>query len=239
MTPTTAGTLLGGRIVYTQRTDGYRTGIEPVLLAAAVPARPGDRVLEAGTGAGAGLLCLLARVSPLAAVGVELDPEMAALARSNLSANGHPCDIECADVSTAPSLGPFDHVFANPPWHDDSSTPSPDQRRSLATHAASSELTRWIATLTAALRPRGSLTVIVPAARLGRVIAALQTQGMGRTALTLLWPRPSQPARLAVLVSHRGSGPFRIGPGLVLHGPGQGYTPEADAVLRGGAPLPA
>ena len=60
---TTEGTLLGGRVRYAQPARGYRTGIEPVLLAAAVPAVPGQAVLEAGTGAGAALLCLAARAS--------------------------------------------------------------------------------------------------------------------------------------------------------------------------------
>ncbi len=46
--------LLGGRVRYTQPRDGLRAAIDPILLAAAVPARPGDRLLEGGTGAGAG-----------------------------------------------------------------------------------------------------------------------------------------------------------------------------------------
>ncbi|HJS85951.1 MAG TPA: SAM-dependent methyltransferase, partial [Acetobacteraceae bacterium] len=58
----TGGTLLGGRVRYAQPAEGFRSGIEPVLLAAAVPARPGECVLEGGSGAGAGLLCLAARI---------------------------------------------------------------------------------------------------------------------------------------------------------------------------------
>ena len=84
---TTAGGLLDGRVRYDQPVDGYRTGLEPVLLAAAVPARTGQRVLEAGTGAGAGLLCLAARVPGVMGVGIEADADMAALARCNLAAN--------------------------------------------------------------------------------------------------------------------------------------------------------
>ncbi|HLB98700.1 MAG TPA: SAM-dependent methyltransferase, partial [Acetobacteraceae bacterium] len=58
----TEGHLLGGRVRYAQPREGFRSGIEPVMLAAAVPARTGERVLEAGSGAGAALLCLAARV---------------------------------------------------------------------------------------------------------------------------------------------------------------------------------
>ncbi|MCX7381847.1 MAG: SAM-dependent methyltransferase, partial [Alphaproteobacteria bacterium] len=67
--------LLGGRVVHSQPELGHRTGVEPVLLAAFVPARPGERVLEGGSGAGAGLLCLAARVA-VSGLGVEIDAEV-------------------------------------------------------------------------------------------------------------------------------------------------------------------
>ncbi|HET9018931.1 MAG TPA: SAM-dependent methyltransferase, partial [Acetobacteraceae bacterium] len=83
-----SGTLLGGRVHHTQLAEGHRTGIEPVLLAASIPAMHGARVLEGGTGSGAGLLCLAARVQGIAGVGIERDPALAALARANIAANG-------------------------------------------------------------------------------------------------------------------------------------------------------
>ena len=83
----TQATLLGGRLRYAQPHAGFRTGIEPVLLAATVAARPGQRVLEAGTGAGAALLCLAARVPGIAATGIERDPALAEFARANFAAN--------------------------------------------------------------------------------------------------------------------------------------------------------
>lgn len=58
MDPVTTGHLLGGKVVYRQFSTGNRTGLEPVLMAAFVPARPGQTVMEGGCGAGAGLLCL-------------------------------------------------------------------------------------------------------------------------------------------------------------------------------------
>ena len=82
------GKLLDGRLTYRQPLNGYRTGIEPVLLAASIPARPGECVLELGTGAGAGLMCLAARIDGISGTGVELDAAQAALAAGNFAANG-------------------------------------------------------------------------------------------------------------------------------------------------------
>ena len=60
--PCSEDTLLGGRVKLRQPRHGYRAAIDPVLLAAAVPAGHGDTVLDIGCGAGAAGLCILSRV---------------------------------------------------------------------------------------------------------------------------------------------------------------------------------
>ncbi len=80
---TTQYHLLGGRVSYIQPAEGFRAGIEPILLAAAVPARSGERVLEAGSGAGAALLCLAARVPGVLGFGVEQEARLVLLAIDN------------------------------------------------------------------------------------------------------------------------------------------------------------
>ena len=54
--------LLGGRVRLIQPLSGYRAATDPVLLAAAVAARPGERVLDLGCGDGASSFCLAERV---------------------------------------------------------------------------------------------------------------------------------------------------------------------------------
>ena len=237
----TSGTLLGGRVRYAQPAQGYRTGIEPVILAAAVPARPGDAVLEAGLGAGAGLLCLYARVPGVQVTGVELDPATAGLARHNLADNGaDACTVLTLDI-TGPDardvLGPgrFCHAYANPPWHDAAGTAPAHALRSLAKHAAPSGLAGWTTALARAVRPGGTVTLVLPASAASRGMAAMHTAGCGRLTLLPLWPKLGRDARLVLLQGRRGSqGTDRVMPGLVLHQPDGRFTPEADAVLRDG-----
>ena len=61
---------LGGRVQAWQPAAGYRAGVDAVLLAAAVPARPGDTALELGAGAGVASLCLATRVPGLSVTAV-------------------------------------------------------------------------------------------------------------------------------------------------------------------------
>ena len=238
---TTDGTLLGGRLSYRQFRNGFRTGIEPVLLAATVPARPGQRVLEAGCGAGAGLLCLCARVAGLDGAGIEADPATAALARHNWAANG--LDRLVAYETRLPALpcglGRFDHVFANPPWHRASASASPFARRDLARRADPGLLEAWIMALSPLLFASGSLTLIVPAASHAQASGAMHNAGLGAVTLLPLWPKPLVAARIVLLQGHAGSSADgAVMPGLVLHQAGGGYTEEAERLLRGGGALP-
>ncbi len=236
----TAGTLLGGRVAYRQMLRGHRSGLEPVLMAAFVPARPGQRVLEGGTGAGAGLLCLAARVSPLAGVGIELSPALAALARRNLAANGATgIEVLAADLAAghAPAGAGFHHAFANPPWH--AGTASPDGERDVARRAAPGLLPLWVAALCRSLRHRGTITLALPAAAMAEAASALLQSGCGGISVLPLWPRRGVAARLVLAQGSLGSrAGSTLHPGLVLHEADGRFTAEADAVLRLGAALP-
>jgi tRNA1(Val) A37 N6-methylase TrmN6 len=233
------GFLLGGAVRHAQATEGHRTGIEPVLLAACVPARPGQSVLEGGTGSGAGLLCLAYRVAGLCGVGIERSPAQAAMARRNIDANGFAgFSILEGDLAEIAPDGRFDHAFANPPWHAERATASPDAARDLAKRAPEGLFALWAKRLAAPLRHRGTLSFITSAATLSACLAAFTAAGCGSHVILPLWPRAGRPAKLVLLQGVRGGrGATRLLPGLVLHEGQGGYTEAADAVLRRAAPI--
>ena len=236
---TTQGTLLAGRIRYAQPRRGWRTGIEPVFLAAAIPARPGERVLEAGTGAGAGLLCLATRIPGLHGIGIEQDPDMAALARRNLAANGLTFEILEADIAARPATGSVHHAFANPPWHDPAATHPPHPGRAAATHRSPAGLVPWITFLASSLAPAGTLTLILPATMVDPVASLLTATGLAHIVHCPLWPRQDRPPKIVIVQARTTPGPRSLPLGLVLHEADGRYTPQADAILRDAAALHA
>ena len=80
-TDLTHDAFLGGRLRLWQPRQGYRAGMDAVLLSASVPANKGERVLELGCGVGTAILCLGTRVEGVDLTGVERDAAFAALAR--------------------------------------------------------------------------------------------------------------------------------------------------------------
>lgn len=236
---------LGGRLHLLQPRAGYRAGIDPVLLAAAVPAEPGDSVLELGTGVGAAILCLGLRVPHLVLSGVEVQPEYAALARENAARNGISLELHTADLASLPGdlrARQFDHVIMNPPYHAGAArTAAPDTGRETALSGADLEL--WIDTAVRRLSPAGQLTMIHDAAALPTLLGSLDARVGGVTVLPIA-ARAGRPARRVLLTCRKGSrAPFRLLPPRVLHdgsahvADGDDYTAEISDVLRNGAPL--
>jgi len=238
---------LGGRLVLAQPAKGYRAGVDPVLLAASVPAQAGQSVLELGCGTGAALLCLGVRVPGLALTGVELQPGYAALARQNAARNGIAARIEVADLRALPAdlrNESFDHVIANPPYFDRrQGTAARLDDRDIA-FGGETPLSEWIDTATRRLRPRGQLSLIQRADRLPEILRALDDR-LGSVVLRPIAGRAGRAAdRILVHAIKGGRAPFRLTAPLVLHEgathdrDAEDYRPEIRAVLRDGAALP-
>jgi tRNA1(Val) A37 N6-methylase TrmN6 len=236
--------MLGGRLQVAQPAGGFRAGDDAVFLAAAVPAKAGDTALDVGCGVGAALLCLASRVPGVALTGIELQADLAALAARNAGDNGfgQRVRVVTGDLTTPPvelTAGAFDHVFANPPFFAANAyDPSPTAGRALARgETAAGDLGRWIDFMAAMARQGGSLTLVHRGERLTEIVGALTRHAGGITIFPLL-PGAGKPAKRVIVQARKGSAePLRRLAGLELHGPGGGYTPAAEAVLRGGAAL--
>ena len=237
---------LGGRLRILQPREGYRAAMDPVLLAAAVPARAGDTVLELGCGAGVASVCVGGRVAGGRLTGLERQAGYAALARQNAARNGLGLEVIEADLAVPPpalrALS-FDHVIANPPYFPaGGGTPARDAGREAA-QREETPLSLWIETGLRRLRPGGRFTLIQAAERLPDCMAALA----GRGTLTLLpvMPRPGRPARRILLSLVKGGrAPFRLLPPLILHegdahvADAESFNPAVQAILREGMAVP-
>jgi tRNA1(Val) A37 N6-methylase TrmN6 len=241
--PLTDDRLLGGRIRFSQPTHGYRVAIDPVLLAAAVPAQPGEGVLDAGAGTGAASLCLASRVPLCRIVGLELQRPLQRIASQNVTQNELDAQIEMieGDLQRPPprlAAATFDHVMTNPPHLAATrASTSPDRQRALAHHETAVDLAGWLAGCLRMLKQGGLLTLIHRSDRLGEVLAALLGRA-GDVVLFPLWPAAGQPAKRVLVRARKGSGgPLCLAPGLILHDQSGGFSPKAEEVLRHGRAL--
>jgi tRNA1(Val) A37 N6-methylase TrmN6 len=234
----TEDTLLGGRVQLLQPSRGYRVAVDAVLLAAAIDAAAGERVLDLGAGVGAVGLCLAARIAECSVVGIEVQPALARLAERNTALNGKGERVRTIVHDLAnplpTDLGLFDHVATNPPYLAAAvADPSPDPSKALATVESSANLARWLAVATEAAKPAGTLLVIHRSDRLEEIVGHLVRLNWGDVTIKRLPPA----ARVLVRARRSATAMRREAPPLVLHRPDGRYTDAAEAILRHAAPL--
>lgn len=232
---TTLDTLLNGRVRLVQPKAGYRVAIDPVLLAAAVPAAKNQRVCELGAGTGAATLCLNARVLGLSGALLEPDETLRALAETNMLENAAPFAVKAGRVEDAGDdftldTQAYDHVFCNPPFFGDDFEESPHTTRNAA-HGESIPLAAWVKCARRALKPSGMLTCILPPARLAEWLAALDV--FGAIELLPIAPRAGSEAKRVIIRAILGrKTPLELKAPFVLHNADGTFSDAANAVLR-------
>jgi tRNA1(Val) A37 N6-methylase TrmN6 len=238
---------LGGRLRILQPEKGFRAGIDSVFLAAAVPCNAGDHVFEAGVGTGVAAMCLLSRSPTIHLTGVELATRYAMLCEENARRNGFEshvrvihADLKDAlrrDMAAMPPPGSFAHAMANPPFHEDGkSTPSPNLLRAQAHAFGPADLEIWVKVLHAMVALRGTVTLVHKADMLSKLLHLMEER-FGDIRIAPLYPRLGAAATRVIVQGLKGSkAPLQLLQGLVLHDQNGRFTPEAQAVLRDGAP---
>lgn len=243
----TEDAFLGGSLRLRQLKSGHRAGHDAMLLAAATPARAGNRVADLGAGVGAAGLAVARRVRDIELVLVEIDADLADLARGNADSNALAADVivldveASADAFTAAGLLPdsVDVVLMNPPFNDSARHRiSPDHARGIAHVATATTLVNWIHAARRILKSKGWLALIWRADGIAEVLAALD-RGFGSLELLPVHGDVKSPAnRILVRAAKGGRAPTRIHPALMLNDEAGVPNERVQEILAGKGILP-
>jgi tRNA1Val (adenine37-N6)-methyltransferase len=233
----THDTLLRGRVKLLQPKRGFRSSLDPVLLAGFL-APPFGRFLDIGCATGALSFLLLARDPTANGVGVDIQPRLAELAGRGCADNGFADRLQVltADVRTKGVLAPgtFDLVATNPPFRPiGTGVLPPLSEKALANHEVSLALAEWLDVAASVLVAGGRLATVFPFDRADELQAALSARGFSVTRRRAVVPRINEPAS-RILVEARASSrldvPSVAEPPLVVHDEA-GYSPEVRQML--------
>jgi tRNA1Val (adenine37-N6)-methyltransferase len=237
----TTETFFNARVTVRQPGGGYRFSLDSIILAAHVRPGPGEHLLDIGTGVGIIPLILGFRHPDLRITGVEIQEDLADLARANAEINGmdHRITILDRDIRTLSGSSlpaPVDRIVSNPPYLPlGSGRLNPHRGRAQARHEVSLSLRELAAVLESLLAPRGRCHLIYPAERGDE--AALTLAGRG---IRTLWTRqvhtlPGKSPKRVILTGVRDSGvPVspEIRPPLFVHDAREVLTPEVQAMFE-------
>ena len=227
-----------------QPREGYRFSIDSILLAWWVAFEADDRILDAGCGVGVVGLALARCRGARDVTGVELQGDLAALARANVAENRASAWMSVAEVDLRelpPAFGNrFDVVCANPPFREAGAgrlNPAPEKA------AARHELTLTMAELALAaafaLKRGGRFYLVHQPRRLGEIFSALGSAGFRVERLRFVQPREGARANLVLVASQLGGAcETVVMRPLIIYGPNGEYADEVGAIYEGrGRPL--
>lgn len=250
---TTVDAFIGGRVEAVQPTHGHhRSGLEAVLLGAALEKDFAGTVVDLGAGAGVAGMVAAARCAAARVVLAERDEEAVACARAALERPANRAfaarvsvvsvDVEAAEAvreEAGLARGMADAVLTNPPFHLPATTTAPPAASRASAHVlGKGGLDLWFRAAASVLIPGGRLIVIFRADGIVGLLAALGAR-FGALRILPVQPRAGEPAHRILVWAVRGSrAPACLLPALVLHGASGGaYVSPVERMLRDGAGL--
>ncbi|MFO7715041.1 tRNA1(Val) (adenine(37)-N6)-methyltransferase [Desulfosarcina sp.] len=238
MQPLTHDRFFNGNIILNQPKSGYRFSIDAVILAHLAGPAPGETVLDLGTGCGVIAIMLAFRHADIQVIGIEIQPELASLARQNVADNRMTDRIrimgkDMIDLSPTDIGGPVDLVVTNPPYRKrESGRINPDNQRALARHELAIDLESLLLTARRLLRKSGRITIIYPSARAVDLMAAMRATGLEPKTMTLIHASAASSARLVAITGIKGGRPgLETGPPLTLYRMDGAYTRAVEAMF--------
>lgn len=236
----TGDAFFNGGVRVCQNRSGYRFSIDAVLLANFIDdLKPGDRVLDLGTGCGIIALMLAFRYPQTRIYGVEVQEELAEISVRNVMENRmeHQIDMLCMDMkSLMPGMvsGSMDYVVTNPPYRKyRSGRLNPNHQRAAARHEIHITLDELLATAGRMLNPFGGFAAVYVAERLTDMMAGMRSAGIEPKKLRLVYSRENQEAKLILIKGTKGGRPgLSIGPPLVIYQEGGTYTDEVKQMFE-------
>jgi len=202
---------LEGRLRLIQSKDGYRFSIDAILLSEFVTIKPGDVVIDLGTGCGVILLSLLLKRPVGHALGLEIQKELASQAMRNALLNGfgERMGVISGDIRFPPiAEESADVIICNPPYRKvRSGRLNPDQRRAIARHEILASIDDILRAARSLLRKKGRLALIYPSVRLTDILVRLRRFGLEPKRVQLNYPRLESGAKLALIEASLGGRP--------------------------------
>ena len=246
MLETTIDQFLGGRLQIQQPKQGYRAGVDPVLLAAAIPTKASEDVLDLGCGVGVAALCLKSRVNDVNVTGLEIMPQLVDLAKKNAERNALNIRVVEGDVANLPFnllQESFDHVMVNPPYFDRKHGIPAQNLLKESARGGCTRLPIWVETACRRVKNKGYVHFILRTERLPELLRLLP-QHMGSIEVTPIVSRDGKQSELMILKARKsGKTPFQLKPQVVMHKNLQStfgsndYTYRISRVLRYGSSL--
>ncbi len=198
----------GYRII--QNPERFCFGMDAVLLAGFTRVKPGERVLDLGTGTGILPILLSARTKGEFFTGLEIQPESADMADRSVKLNQleEKVRIVTGDIKEADQIfgaGSHHVVTCNPPYMTDHhGLKNPGQPKAIARHEILCTLENVISQAFRVLMPNGRFYLVHRPFRLAEIISCLCTHGLEPKRMRLVHPYADREPNMVLIEALKG-----------------------------------
>mgnify|MGYP001814396518 CR=1 FL=1 len=197
--------LFDGRLRIIQKKEGYRFSLDAILIAHFTSLIKAHSIVDLGTGSGIVPLVLARRMTSPSIVGVEVQEELADMARRSVALNGLTgCisilnnDLRNASDYLKPSS--FDLVVCNPPYYPvTDGRINPDKQKAIARHEVMATLKDVVVASHYLVKPEGVITIIFPVRRLLDVLTTLMQAAINPKRLRMIYSSQHAEGKLVII----------------------------------------
>jgi tRNA1Val (adenine37-N6)-methyltransferase len=232
--------ILNGRLQVFQKKRGYRFSLDAILLAHFISLKAKSRAIDIGTGSGIIPLILVNHFPHVDWTGLEIQKEMAALARRNVELNGREKQIKIVegDAREIKKIFPgnsFDVVIFNPPYRRlKSGRINPNQEKAIARHEISGSLNYFLFAAKYLLKPAGRVFTIYPAKRLTELVYLFRANSIEPKKMKIVFSDVESAAEFVLVEGRTDSREeLKMEPPLFIYGKDRKYTRQMQDIFSG------
>ena len=221
----------GYRII--QNPEWFCFGVDAVLLASFAVVKPGEEVLDMGTGTGIVPILMEARNNCGQYSALEIQPGPAEMAERSVRLNHLEKRVKVVqgDIKEASSLfgrASFHVITSNPPYMDNHhGLKNPSEPKAIARHEVLCTLEDVIREAAGVLKPNGRFYMVHRPFRLAEIFEVLKRYHLEPKTMRLVHPFVDKEPNMVLLECIRGAKPMiKIAPPLIVYREPGVYTDE-------------
>lgn len=198
-----------------QNKNGFCFGMDSVLLSDfAKEIKKNSTILDMGTGTGILGILLSAKTQDTKITGVEIQPEVAEMARRSVQLNHleERITIACEDVKKLKEIyeaGSFDAIVTNPPYKKKGTGGiNENETKLISRHEITANLEDFISMASYLLKDQGSIYIVHRPERLADIMINLRKYKLEPKNIKFVHPNQEKEPNLILVKATKNAGPF-------------------------------